>query len=74
METKANNKKIKVVILTPDNIDFKTKVITRDKERSYSSSISGYFFTENQNTKLKRHIHLYVYCSVIYNSQDIEAT
>ena len=29
------------------------------------SSTSGYLFEENQNTNLKRYLHLYVYCSII---------
>ena len=28
---------------------------------------------ETQNTNSKEYKHLYVYCSVIYNSQDVEA-
>ena len=40
----------------------------------YSNSTSGSLFEETQNTNSKEHIHLYVHCSVIYNSQDMEAT
>ena len=39
-----------------------------------SNSTSGYLFKENKNTNLKRYMHSYVYCSIIYNSQDMEAT
>ena len=38
-----------------------------------STSTSGYFPQENKNTNSKRHTHAYVHCSVIYNSQDMEA-
>ena len=34
----------------------------------------GYFSEENKNTHSKRYIHLYGHCSIIYNSQDMEAT
>ena len=33
----------------------------------------GVFTKEIQNINLKRNIHLYVRCSIIYNSQDVEA-
>ena len=33
---------------------------------------SWYWSEETPNTKLKRHMPPYVYCSIIYNSQDIE--
>ena len=39
-----------------------------------SNSISKYLSKETQNTKSKGHIHPYVYCSSIYNSQDMDAT
>ena len=29
---------------------------------------------EIQNINLKKYMHLYVHCSIIYNSQDMEAT
>ena len=38
-----------------------------------SDSTSGYISKETQNTNSKEYKHLYVYCSVIYNSQDVEA-
>ena len=50
-----------------------TKAITRDKEGP-GNSTSGYLSKETQNTKLKRHTHPYVHCSIIYKSQDMEAT
>ena len=28
---------------------------------------------ENENTTLKRYMHSYVHCSIIYNSQDMKA-
>ena len=39
-----------------------------------SNSNAGYLPKENKNTKLKRYMHPYVYWSIIYNSQDMEAT
>lgn len=38
-----------------------------------SNSPSGYLFEETPNTNLKRHMHPYVHCSFISNSQDTEA-
>ena len=35
---------------------------------------SWYLPEENKNTKSKRYMHPYVHCSIIYNSQDMEAT
>ena len=32
------------------------------------------FTQRKQNTNLKRYMHLYVHCSTVYNSQDMEAT
>ena len=68
------NKKIAwVAILIPDKIDFKTKaIITRDG-KGPSNSTFGDLFEESQNTRLKRHIQPYVHCSIIYNSQYMEA-
>ena len=69
----GNGKKAGVAVITSDKIDFKTKAITRNKER-LSNSTSGYLSEETQNINLKRHMPLYVYQSIICNSQDIEAT
>ena len=38
-----------------------------------SDSTTGYLPKENENTNLKKYIHPYVYCSIIQNSQDMEA-
>ena len=38
------------------------------------NSTSGYLFTENENTNLKRYMHSNVHYSSIYNRQDMEAT
>ena len=38
------------------------------------SSIIGYLPKESKNTNAKKkYVHLYVYCSIIYNSQNTEA-
>ena len=39
-----------------------------------NNSTSGYLSKENKNTNLKRYMHPSVHCSIIYNSQDMEAT
>ena len=62
-----------VAILISDKINCKTKAITRGKEEP-SNSTSGCLSKETQKSSLKRHIHPYVYCSIIYNSQDMETT
>ena len=38
-----------------------------------SNPTSEYLSKEIQNTNLKSYMHLYVHCSFIYNSQDVEA-
>ena len=38
------------------------------------NSMPGYIFKETQNTSLKRYMHPYGHCSIIYNSQNVEAT
>ena len=39
-----------------------------------SNSTFAYLSEENKNTNLKRKVHLNIHCSIIYNSQDMEAT
>ena len=41
--------------------------------KGYINSSPEYFSEENKNTNLERYIHPYVHCSIIYNSQDMEA-
>ena len=36
--------------------------------------MTGYLPKENENINPKRYMHPYVYCSIFYNSQDMEAT
>ena len=38
-----------------------------------NNSTIGYLPKEKENTNLKRYVRPYVYCSVIYNNQDVEA-
>ena len=38
-----------------------------------SDSTSGNLYKETQNTNLKEYMHSCVHCSIIYNSQDLEA-
>ena len=68
-----NKQKVGVTILTSDKINFKPKAVTRDKGGPSNLS-SEYLSEETPNTTLKRHVNLYVHCSVIYSSQDMEAT
>ena len=45
------------------------------KSRICSSySTSGYLSREHEKTNLKRYMHPYIHCSIIYNSQDMETT
>ena len=69
METKE---KAGVAILISDKINSKTETITRDKEEPGNSTYKN-LSKETQNTNSKRHMHPCVYCSIIYNSQDMEA-
>ena len=69
----GNEKKTGLTILIAGKIESKTKAITRDKEGS-SNFTSGYLSEETQNTTSKGHVNPCVYCSIIYNNQDIEAT
>ena len=39
-----------------------------------SNFTTSYLPKENKNTNLKRYMHLSVYWSIIYNSQDMEVT
>ena len=39
-----------------------------------SKPISGYLSKETPNINSKRYIQPYVYCSIVYNSKDMEAT
>ena len=39
-----------------------------------SSSTPGYLSEENENTNLKRYMHVYVHCNIIYSGEDMEAT
>ena len=48
----------------------------KSKNRTTIQSINStfeYFPKENKNSNLKRYMHPYVHCSIIYNSQDMEA-
>ena len=39
-----------------------------------SYSTSGYLSKEQENINLKSYMHPYVHCSIIHNSQDLEAS
>ena len=51
----------------PQNIKNKSTI-------GYRNSTPGYISEENKNTNLKRYLHPNIHSSVIYNSQDLEAT
>ena len=59
--------------LVLDKTDFKTKALPRNN-KGPRNFISAYLYIKIQNNKLKRHVHSYVHCSIIYNSQDMKAT
>ena len=56
-----------------NSIEIFQKIKNRTTILSNNSTIR-YFPKEYKNTNSKRYMHLYVYCSIIYNSQDIEVT
>ena len=41
---------------------------------SFNNFTSGYLPEENTTSNSKRYSHINVYCSIIYNSQDMGAT
>ena len=53
------------------NVNSKNSI---EKMNRHRDSTSGELFEETQNTNSKEYMHLYVLCSIIYNSQDMEAT
>ena len=56
-----------------DNVEIPQRI--KNKLIIWSSySTSRYLSEEYQNTKLKRYMHPYVHCSIIYSSQDVEIT
>ena len=73
MIQKERKKKAAVAILISDKIDFTTKPTTRDKGDTINSA-SVYSHLETQNNNLKRHMHVYAHCSIIYDGQYMEAT
>ena len=50
------------------------KILKKLKVELPSDPTSRHLPEETQNTNQKRSMYLYVHCSVIYNSQDREAT
>ena len=57
---------------TVENImEFPQKI--KNKITIWSSNSTGYLPEEFENTNLKRYMHPYVYCSIIYDSQIMEA-
>ena len=58
---------------TKPNKKREKQVKTRDKERlGYFTSV--FLSEETQNSKLKKYMHQYIHCSLIYSSQRVEAT
>ena len=56
-----------------NNMQIPQKVKNRSTIRS-SNSTPGYLSKENRNTNSKKKMNPYVYCNIIYNRQDMEAT
>ena len=55
------------------SMEFPQKIKNRTTLWS-SNSTSEYLPKGNENTNLKRYLHPHGHCSIIYNSQDMEAT
>ena len=66
-------KKAGIAIFILDKIDFKTKIITQDKEGP-SSPIFGYLSEQIQNTTSKGYLNPFVHCCIVFNRQDMEVT
>ena len=65
--------RMEIVSTTMENC---MKIPQKNKNRNtikFSNS-TRYLPKENETTKLKRYVHPYVYYSIIYNSQVMEAT
>ena len=60
-------------VLVENSVEVPQKIKNRTTICS-SYSTPGYLSKENENTNLKREMHPYVHCTIIYNSQDMEAT
>ena len=56
-----------------NNMEVPQKIKNRTTVRS-GNSTPGYLSEENENTNSKRYMHPCVHCSIIYNSQDMDAT
>ena len=50
------------------------RVLSYDPAVPLLGGTAGCLSKEYENTNLKRYMHHYVHCSIIYNSQDIERT
>ena len=61
-------------IATMENIMEASKKMKNRTTIWSRNSTFEYSFEGSKNTNSKRYIHPHVHCSVIYNSQDIEAT
>ena len=57
---------------TENKMEIPQKIKNRTTMQSNNSK-SVYLSRQNQNTNCKRYLHSYVHCSVIYNSQGMEA-
>ena len=56
-----------------NGVEFPQKIKNRNTVWS-SNSTTRYLPKENKNINLKRYMHPSVNCSIVYNSQDMEAT
>ena len=55
-------------------INFFSKEKKELKKNQQSHSTSGYLSEEHKGANLKRYMHPYIHCIIIYNSQDMETT
>ena len=83
-QANGQEKKAGVAILISGKIDFKKRAIKRGPDGHFiilKKFFEGcvitpqfHIFKKTQNTNSKKYMHLYVHCSIIYNSQDMGAT
>ena len=55
-----------------NNMEVPQKIKNRNTIQR-NNPTSGYLPKENKHTDLRKYMHPYVYCSIVYNSQAVEA-
>ena len=77
MERKERSCSVSGNLIGATTVENSKEVFRKVKNRNTiesSNSTAGYLPKENENTNLKRHTDPCVSCSVVYNSQGMEAT